>query len=229
MIPSGVYTTDCGRQLAYLVNDSDIEVPVRRKRRAARQVPAGARTRCRALPKSSCSTATACAIFPIAKVMFLDDLYTIGGQESEGHPGRFEEEIDKSRPQDVRMLIYTSGHHRAAERRDDHACQHHATRSARSRARSPTCRERRATLLPAALPCARAAVLGLNASLRHGVDGQFRRKPGNGVRQSARGLAACLRRGAAAVGKNLLAPANHAQGGDARSDAGPSTGRSRPD
>ncbi len=43
------------------------------------------------------------------KVMFLDDLYEMGKKEAQSRPGLFEEEIAKARPDDVRMLIYTSG------------------------------------------------------------------------------------------------------------------------
>lgn len=41
--------------------------------------------------------------------MFHDELLALGAVEAENHPKRFEEELEKARPEDTMMLIYTSG------------------------------------------------------------------------------------------------------------------------
>ncbi len=108
MIPSGVYTTDAAAQLAYLVNNSDSKVLfVENDEQLDKYLQAKAEMP--GLIKTIVFDRDGLRDFSDPDVMFLDELYEIGRQEAESHPGRFEEEIDKSRPQDVRMLIYTSG------------------------------------------------------------------------------------------------------------------------
>jgi len=107
-IPSGVYTTDAAQQLAYLVNDSDTKFLIVENDEqldkfleARKQMPG--------LVKVIVLDKEGLRDFTDDKVMFLDELYEIGKAEAAAHPDRFDEEIDKCAPADVRMLIYTSG------------------------------------------------------------------------------------------------------------------------
>ena len=107
-IPSGVYTTDSAHQLAYLVNDSDSrflivenDEQLDKFLEARKQMPG--------LAKVIVLDREGLREFQDDKVMFVEELYEIGKAEAEAHPERFDEEIDKAKPDDIRMLIYTSG------------------------------------------------------------------------------------------------------------------------
>ena len=107
-IPNGVYTTDSAQQLAYLVNDSSTRFLVVENDEQLDKF-LEARDDMPGLVKVIVIEDEGLRDFHDDQVIFLDELYTIGRMETEAHPGRFDAEIDKSRPEDVRMLIYTSG------------------------------------------------------------------------------------------------------------------------
>jgi long-chain acyl-CoA synthetase len=107
-IPSGVYTTDSAAQLAYLVNDSrsrflilENDEQLDKFLEARRDMPD--------LVKAIVLNREGLRDFSDDQVLFLDEIYEIGKAEAERNPGLFDAEIEKSRPEDVRMLIYTSG------------------------------------------------------------------------------------------------------------------------
>ena len=107
-IPSGVYTTDSAKQLAYLANDSGASVLFVEndeqldKFLEARGEMAGIKT-------VVVLDHDGLAGFSDPQVMFLDELYALGEAEARRVPGQFEEAISEVRPEDPRMLIYTSG------------------------------------------------------------------------------------------------------------------------
>ncbi|GIL01421.1 MAG: fatty-acid--CoA ligase [Alphaproteobacteria bacterium] len=107
-IPNGVYTTDAAAQLAYLVNDSGSKFLVVEDDEQLDKF-LEARADMPDLVKVIVLEREGLRDFRDDKVMFLDELYALGKAQTEAHPGRFDAEIDKSRPDDVRMLIYTSG------------------------------------------------------------------------------------------------------------------------
>ena len=107
-IPSGVYSTDSARQLAYLVNDSDSRFlfvgddEQLDKWLAVRDAMPG-------LARVIVFRSDGLGDFADDRVMFLEDLYDAGRAEAELNPGVFEDEIERSRPEDVALLVYTSG------------------------------------------------------------------------------------------------------------------------
>ncbi|EBA18740.1 AMP-binding enzyme [Roseobacter sp. SK209-2-6] len=107
-IASGVYTTDSAAQLAYLVNDSDSrflfvenDEQLDKYLEIADQVPGLAKVIIYERDGLHDLEHDAC--------LFLDELYDLGRAYEAQHPGSFEAEIAKSRPEDTALLIYTSG------------------------------------------------------------------------------------------------------------------------
>ena len=107
-IPSGVYTTDSASQLAYLVNDSDSRFLIVENDEQLDKF-LEVRNEMPGLAKVIVLDPEGLRDFQDDQVIFLDELYAMGKEEAASDPGRFDAEIDKSRPDDVRMLIYTSG------------------------------------------------------------------------------------------------------------------------
>ena len=107
-IPSGVYTTDSASQLAYLVNDSDSRFLIVENDEQLDKF-LEVRNEMPGLAKVIVLDPEGLRDFQDDQVIFLDELYGMGKEEAASDPGRFDAEIDKSRPDDVRMLIYTSG------------------------------------------------------------------------------------------------------------------------
>ena len=103
-------------------------------------------------------------------------------------------------------------HHGPAQGRDAFQPQRHPPDAPRQRPVSVE-RRRRAPDLPAALPCRRAdrRLLHLAGA---GVGDEFRRKPGNGAGQSARGAAHRVSGGAAGLGEILFRRHHRAEGCD---------------
>ncbi|WP_327442512.1 AMP-dependent synthetase/ligase [Tropicibacter naphthalenivorans] len=105
-IPSGVYTTDSAKQLAYLANDSGARVLFVEndeqldKWLEARETMPGVE-HVIVLDRDGLAT------FAHPQVMFYDDLLARGAAAQ--NPQRFEEALQKVQPEDGRMMIYTSG------------------------------------------------------------------------------------------------------------------------
>jgi len=105
-ISNGIYTTDSAEQLAYLINDSgssflfvESDEQLDKYLTVRDQVPT--------LKKVIVFDRKGLRDFNDPMVMFLDELYALG--ETDDAEARFAAEIEKSRPEDIRMLIYTSG------------------------------------------------------------------------------------------------------------------------
>ncbi|MCB1464498.1 MAG: long-chain fatty acid--CoA ligase, partial [Nitratireductor sp.] len=107
-IPNGVYTTDSAAQLAYLVNDSGSRFLVVENDEQLDKF-LEAREEMKGIIKVIVIDDEGLRDFKDDKVVFLDEIYAIGKMEAEAHPDLFDAEIDKSKPEDIRMLIYTSG------------------------------------------------------------------------------------------------------------------------
>ncbi|MBX3578881.1 MAG: long-chain fatty acid--CoA ligase [Rhizobiaceae bacterium] len=107
-IPSGVYTTDSAKQLAYLVNDSDSRfLFVENDEQLDKYL--SVRDRMPGVTRVIVFDRESLHGFSDDKVIFLDDLYRIGRDFLKANPNRFEEEIAKSSPKDTALLVYTSG------------------------------------------------------------------------------------------------------------------------
>ena len=107
-IPSGVYTTDSAGQLAYLVNDSGttmLAIENDEQLDKFLEVQDDMPT----LKKVIVFDKEGLRDFTHDKIIFLDDLYALGKEAAKKDPDWFDAEIDKSEPEDIRMLIYTSG------------------------------------------------------------------------------------------------------------------------
>lgn len=105
-VSSGVYTTDSSRQLAYLVNDSktrflfvENEEQLDKFLEVEDQMPT--------LERVVILDPEGLHDFTHPKCLMLDDLYELGRKVND--PQVFEDEIDKSRPDDLAVLVYTSG------------------------------------------------------------------------------------------------------------------------
>ncbi|MFZ1815147.1 MAG: AMP-dependent synthetase/ligase [Rhizobiaceae bacterium] len=107
-IPSGVYTTDSAQQLAYLVNDSGTRFLVVENDEQLDKF-LEVRDEMPGLIRAIVLDSEGLRDFKDDKVIFLDDLYAMGAKVLAEDPGLMDREIDKSQPDDVRMLIYTSG------------------------------------------------------------------------------------------------------------------------
>jgi long-chain acyl-CoA synthetase len=107
-IASGVYTTDSAAQLAYLVNDSDSrflfvenDEQLDKYLEVAGEMPG--------LAKVIIYDRDGLHDLDQDKCIFIEDLCALGRAYEAKHPGAFEAEIAKSKPEDTAMLIYTSG------------------------------------------------------------------------------------------------------------------------
>jgi long-chain acyl-CoA synthetase len=105
-ISNGIYTTDSAEQLAYLINDSgstflfvENDEQLDKYLAVSERLPT--------LKKVVVFDRKGLREFTHPLVMFLDELYELGNTPQA--ETRFAGEIDKSQPDDIRMLIYTSG------------------------------------------------------------------------------------------------------------------------
>ncbi|MCO5159327.1 MAG: long-chain fatty acid--CoA ligase [Aquamicrobium sp.] len=107
-IASGVYTTDSAAQLKYLVNDSDSRfLFVENDEQLDKFL--SVRHEMPGLAKVIVYDRDGLHDFADDQVIFLDDLYALGRAALKENPNRFDEEIAKSTPEEVAILVYTSG------------------------------------------------------------------------------------------------------------------------
>ncbi|WP_425043691.1 AMP-dependent synthetase/ligase [Primorskyibacter sp. S87] len=107
-IASGVYTTDSGSQLTYLVNDSDSRFLVVENEEQLDKFLSH-EDEMPGLKEVIILENEGLLDLDHPRCMFIGDLYEIGQFAESRNPGAFEEEIDKAQPQDTALLIYTSG------------------------------------------------------------------------------------------------------------------------
>jgi len=107
-IASGVYTTDSASQLAYLVNDSQSRfLFVENDEQLDKFL--SIRAEMPGLEKVIVYDREGLHDFADDQVIFLDDLYALGRAFLKDNPSRFDEEIARSKPDDIAILVYTSG------------------------------------------------------------------------------------------------------------------------
>lgn len=107
-ISSGIYTTDSAVQVEYIVNDSrtrflfvENDEQLDKFLSVADRMPA--------LEKVIVYDSEGLHEFSHDKVIFLDDLYTLGRQQVQAEPDFFDDAIAQGTPEDTALLIYTSG------------------------------------------------------------------------------------------------------------------------
>jgi long-chain acyl-CoA synthetase len=107
-ITSGVYTTDSASQLEYLVNDSNsVFLFVENDEQLDKWLEV--RDRMPDLIKVIVFDRDGLREFDDPMVMFYDDLIALGQAADQENPKAFDAEIDKADPEDILMLVYTSG------------------------------------------------------------------------------------------------------------------------
>ena len=107
-IGSGVYTTDSASQLEYLVNDSDSRfLFLENDEQLDKYLEI--KDQLKDLTKAIVFDRDGLHDFSDPSVIFLDELYSLGREFEKANPTRFEEEIALSKPDDIAILVYTSG------------------------------------------------------------------------------------------------------------------------
>ncbi len=107
-VASGVYTTDSAAQLKYLVNDSDSRfLFVENDEQLDKFL--SVRHEMPGLARVIVYDRDGLHDFADDRVIFLDDLYALGRAFLKENPDRFDEEIARSKPEEVAILVYTSG------------------------------------------------------------------------------------------------------------------------
>jgi long-chain acyl-CoA synthetase len=107
-IGSGVYTTDSAKQLEYLVNDSDSRfLFIENDEQLDKYLEV--KDKMKGLTKAIVLDRDGLHDFEDDSVIFLDELYALGREFEKSNAGFFEAEIAKSTPDDICILVYTSG------------------------------------------------------------------------------------------------------------------------
>lgn len=107
-IASGVYTTDSASQLSYLVNDSDSRfLFVENDEQLDKFLTV--RDQMPDLTKVIVFDREGLHDYHDEQVLFIEALYDLGRVHAKKHPELFAQEIAKSKPEDICILVYTSG------------------------------------------------------------------------------------------------------------------------
>ena len=107
-IASGVYTTDSGSQLTYLVNDSDSRFLIVENEEQLDKFLSN-EDEMPGLTKIIILEDEGLHDLDHPRCMMIEELYEMGRAADAEAPGVFEEESDKTQPGDTALLIYTSG------------------------------------------------------------------------------------------------------------------------
>ena len=107
-IGSGIYTTDSAKQLDYLVNDSESRfLFIENDEQLDKFLEV--KNKLKGLKKAIIYDRDGLHDFSDDKIIFLDELYALGREYEKANPGLFESEIALSEPDDVAVMVYTSG------------------------------------------------------------------------------------------------------------------------
>jgi long-chain acyl-CoA synthetase len=107
-IPNGIYTTDSARQVEYIVNDSGTRFFFAENEEQLDKI-LEVRSRCPALVKIIVYDMEGLHAFRDEQVMPFETLLELGAQYDREHPGAFERMVDVAQPDDLAILVYTSG------------------------------------------------------------------------------------------------------------------------
>jgi long-chain acyl-CoA synthetase len=107
-IPNGIYTTDSARQVEYIVNDSGTRFFFAENEEQLDKI-LEVRDRCPGLVKIFVYDMEGLHAFRDEQVMPFGALLELGAQYDREHPGAFDRMVDVAQPDDLAILVYTSG------------------------------------------------------------------------------------------------------------------------
>jgi long-chain acyl-CoA synthetase len=107
-IPNGIYTTDSPRQIEYIVNDSGTRFFFAENEEQLDKI-LEVRARCPGLVKIVVFDMEGLHGFADDQVMPFEALLELGARYDREHPGAFDSLVDRARPDDLAILVYTSG------------------------------------------------------------------------------------------------------------------------
>jgi len=107
-IPNGIYTTDSPRQVEYIVNDSGTRFFFAGNEEQLDKI-LEVRARCPGLVKIFVYDMDGLHGFADAQVMPFEALLELGARYDREHSGAWDPMVDIARPEDLAILVYTSG------------------------------------------------------------------------------------------------------------------------
>ncbi len=107
-VTNGIYTTDSPRQVEYIVNDSGTRFFFADNEEQLDKI-LGVRARCPQLVKIIVYDMEGLHEFRDEQVMPLTALLELGARYDREHPGAYERLVEVARPEDLAILVYTSG------------------------------------------------------------------------------------------------------------------------
>jgi long-chain acyl-CoA synthetase len=107
-VPNGIYTTDSAKQIEYIVNDSGTRFFFAENEEQLDKI-LEVRGRCPALVKIIVYDMEGLHGFRDEQVLSFDELLALGERYDRDHPGGFDQMVDIARPEDLAILVYTSG------------------------------------------------------------------------------------------------------------------------
>jgi long-chain acyl-CoA synthetase len=107
-VTNGIYTTDSPRQVEYIVNDSGTRFFFAGDEEQLDKI-LEVRARCPALVKIVVFDVEGLHGFEDEQVMSFDALLELGARYDAEHPGAWDPLVDLARPEDLAILVYTSG------------------------------------------------------------------------------------------------------------------------
>ena len=107
-IPNGIYTTDSARQVEYIVNDSGTRFFFAENEEQLDKI-LEVRAKCPELMKIFVYDLEGLHAFRDEQVMPFEALLELGAQYDREHPGAFDRMVEIARPEDLAILVYTSG------------------------------------------------------------------------------------------------------------------------
>jgi long-chain acyl-CoA synthetase len=107
-VPNGIYTTDSAKQVEYIVSDSGTRFVFAENEEQLDKL-LEVRARCPALVKIIVYDMDGLHAFRDEQVMSFAALLALGERYDREHPGAFDRMVDIAQPEDLAILVYTSG------------------------------------------------------------------------------------------------------------------------
>jgi long-chain acyl-CoA synthetase len=107
-VTNGIYATDSSRQVEYIVNDSGTRFFFAENEEQLDKI-LEVRGTCPQLVKIFVYDMEGLHAFRDAQVMPFEALLELGGRHDEQHPGAFDRMVEIAQPEDLAILVYTSG------------------------------------------------------------------------------------------------------------------------
>jgi long-chain acyl-CoA synthetase len=107
-VTNGIYTTDSPRQVEYIVNDSGTRFFIAGNDEQLDKI-LEVRARCPGLVKIIVLDVEGLHGFKDEQVVSFDELLELGARYDREHPSTWEQLVDLARPEDLAILVYTSG------------------------------------------------------------------------------------------------------------------------